>query len=176
MKRRNLSHCRTLLGVLIIIGLLCSLFLLLTANVSSLSGDTTRVRLDAAGTDEPGGVGGEPTSLEPGGEGSWQEMLNHEATHAPRLTPGTPEDLPNMPAPEPHEITDESAYPGPGASPLAPAAPAASGMQAAAAVAPHDDATLTHRIGISIGLICLGATVGAGIVVGIRNYRRRNRH
>ena len=175
MKRRNISHCRTLLGVLIIIGLLCSLFLLLTANVSSLGGDTTGVRLDATGTDEPGGVGGEPTSLEPGGEGSWQEMLDHEATHAPRLTPGTPEDLPNMPPPEPHEITDESAHPGPEAPSLAPAVPTASGMQAGEAMTPDDDTTPTNWIGILIGLICLGVIVIAGIVVGVRYYRRRKK-
>lgn len=171
-----MSHCRTLLGVLIIIGLLCSLFLLLAANVSSLGGDTTRSRLDTTGTDEPGGVGGEPTSLEPGGEGSWQEMLDHEATHAPQLTPGTPEDLPNMPPPEPHEITDESTPPGPEASSLAPAAPAASSAQSGDVVAPDADTTPTKWIGISIGLICLGVIVGAGIVVGIRYYRRRKKH
>jgi hypothetical protein len=165
-----------LLGVLVITGLLCSLFLLLAANVSSLGSDTIRVRLDTTETDEPDQAAGEPTGLEPGGKGSWQEMLDHEATHAPQLTPGTPEDLPYMPPPEPQDITGQPTRLGPKAPPLAPAAPVASSMQAGDTVAPDDNTKPTHWIGISIGLICLGVIVSTGIVVGIRRHNREPKH
>ena len=157
---RNDLHCRTLLDWRVT-GLLC---------VAGLQLAAAGVPPDPMAADVRERAAQETAIVEPGGTGSWEDMLEYEATHPPGDVEATPRDLPNMPPPEPREITGEPA----GATPVAPlpgsTAPAAFDTPAhdfapqgdsTAGVPPDPDLAGSQPIPVSV----LGLLLGLGLLV-----------